>query len=215
MPGAVLWDLDGTLVDSEEYHWEAWRDTMAAEGRPITHDEFLETFGWRNDDIIARWLGEDLPWDRVSDIGDRKEVAYRAMVRKRGLKPSPGAADCVKALTARGWLQAIASSAPRRNIEVVLAALGMSEDFQAVVAAEDVERGKPDPDVFLVGASRLGIAPPRCIVVEDAPAGIEAAGRAGMHSIGLSRNDVPLGAELTVRSLEHLPIEAFEALIGD
>ncbi len=213
MTGAVLWDLDGTLVDSEEYHWRAWRDAMAAEGVPITRDQFLETFGWRNDSIIPRWLGGTVTPERVERIGEAKEANYRSLVRSNGIAPSPGADAWVRRLGGEGWLQAVASSAPRLNIEVVLEVLGLAGCFQAIVSAEDVHRGKPDPEVFVLAASRLGVAPDRSIVVEDARAGVEAAHRAGMRCIGLSRSGARLGADLEVASLTALPSSAFRDLI--
>jgi len=212
---AVLWDLDGTLVDSEPYHWQAWYATMAAEGLAITREQFRATFGQRNDLIVAQWLGSDVAPDRARQIGDAKEARYRRLVRQAGLAPSPGAAEWVKRLQQEGWRQAIASSAPRRNVEVVLELLRFSDCFQATVAAEDVQRGKPDPQVFLLAASRLGAPPSRCIVVEDAAAGIEAARRAGMRSVGLSRTGAALPADLVVGCLTALPPDAFRGLLGD
>ena len=111
------------------------------------------------------------------------------------------------------WRQAIASSAPRENVDVVLAIIGLAGFFQAIVSAEDVTLGKPDPQVFLAAASRLGSTPSHSIVVEDAPAGIEAARRAGMPSIGVRRNGSPLPADLAVSSLADLPADAFSRLI--
>ena len=210
MQSAVLWDMDGTLVDSEEYHWLSWRDTMAAEGLPITHDQFMESFGQRNDTILARWLGSDVPSERVQRIGDTKEELYRKLVREGGLAPLPGAAEWVKHLHFEGWVQAIASSAPRANVTAVLEVIDLGSCFQAIVSAEDVIRGKPDPQVFLTAASRLGMPPSQCIVVEDAPAGVEAARRAGMRSIGVRRNGPPLAADLAVTSLADLPPNAFK-----
>ncbi len=214
MTGAVLWDLDGTLVDSEEYHWQAWRDAMAAEGVRITREQFLETFGWRNDSIIPRWLGGEATPERVERIGEAKEANYRALVRRNGIAPSPGADEWVRRLHREGWAQAIASSAPRLNIEVVLEVLQLTDCFRAIVSAEDVHRGKPDPEVFLLAASRLGATPDRSIVVEDARAGVEAARRAGMRSIGLSRSGASLGADIEVTSLAALPDGAFQELLG-
>lgn len=213
MTGAVLWDMDGTLVDSEEYHWRAWRDTMAAEGVAITREQFLATFGQRNDSIIPQLLGAEATRERVQRIGDAKEARYRRLVRSGGLSPSPGAAEWVRRLKEEGWLEAIASSAPRRNVEVVLEVLGFADYFQAIVSAEDVERGKPDPQIFLLAASRLGVPPSRCIVVEDAAAGIEAARRAGMRNIGLGRRGASLGADVVVSSLSALPADAFRILL--
>lgn len=214
MTGAVLWDLDGTLVDSEEYHWQAWRETMAAEGVRITREQFLATFGLRNDSIVPQWVGPGTAPERIARIGDAKETCYRRLVRQGGLAPLPGAAEWIQRLREEGWQQAIASSAPRRNVEVVLEVLGFSGYFQAIVSAEDVPQGKPDPQVFLVAASRLGVPAAGCIVVEDAAAGIEAARRAGMPSIGLSRAGAALAADLVVHSLAELPEDAFSRLLG-
>ena len=208
MTGAVLWDMDGTLVDSEEFHWLSWRDTMTAEGVPITRPQFLETFGQRNDAILPRWLGADAAVERVQRVGDAKEELYRKLVRDGSLKPLPGAAEWVKRLHQEGWLQAIASSAPRANVEVVLEVIGLADCFQAIVSAEDVTAGKPDPQVFLIAAARLGVPASRCIVVEDAAAGVEAARRAGMRSIGVRRGE-RLKADVGVASLEELPQDAF------
>ena len=147
MPKSVLWDPDGTLVDSEQYHWLAWRDTMAAEGVALTHPEFLKTFGLRNDAIIPQWIPSATP-EQINQIADAKEQLYRRLVRERGLEPLPGARHWTERLALDGWLQAIASSAPRENVDVVLTVIGLAPCFQAIVSAEDVTRGKPDPQFF-------------------------------------------------------------------
>jgi HAD superfamily hydrolase (TIGR01509 family) len=209
----VLWDLDGTLVDSAEFHWLSWRDTLAAEGHYITYQQFLESFGQKNDRILPLWLGPDAPLDRMNRIGEAKEAEYRRLARTHGLTPLPGAAEWVRRLHTRGWRQAIASSAPRQNVEVMLGALGLDHEFDATVGAEDVSAGKPDPQVFLTAAAKLSVSPERCVVVEDAAVGIEAARRAGIKSIGISRAR-DLKADLVVASLEDLPEDAFEQLVG-
>ncbi len=213
MTGAVLWDMDGTLVDSEEFHWLSWRDTMTAEGLPITHDQFVVTFGQRNDSILPRWLGAGATADHIRRVGDAKEELYRKLVRQSGLAPLPGAAEWVRRLHQENWRQAVASSAPRANLDVVLEVLGLGDFFQAIVSAEDVTAGKPDPQVFLTGASRLGMPPGQCIVVEDAPAGVEAARRAGMRCIGVSRKGT-LAADVAVPSLDDLAPETFTQLLA-
>jgi HAD superfamily hydrolase (TIGR01509 family) len=212
MIGAVLWDLDGTLVDSREYHWQSWRDTLAAEGIPLTHEQFLASFGLRNDRILSDWLGPDASTERISRVGDAKEAEYRRLVEAQGLLALPGAAEWVALLHADGWRQAVASSAPRKNIEVVLRVLKLDRYFQATAAAEDVAKGKPDPEVFRKAASLLTMPASRCIVVEDAPAGIEAARRAGMHCIGVNPG-ATLPADWSVESLEELPRDAFFRLL--
>ena len=210
---AVLWDLDGTLVDSEEYHWRAWKETLDRAGVGITRQDFLASFGQRNDAILAKWLGENAGAGKIEQIGNDKEERYRELVRQEGLLPLPGAAEWVERLHHEGWRQAIASSAPRSNVEVVLDALRMRPWFQAAVSAEDVREGKPAPDVFLAAAARLGAEPHDCIVVEDARAGIAAAQRAGMRSIGVGRNASDLGADLAATKLSDLPPDAFSSLL--
>jgi beta-phosphoglucomutase len=213
MTGAVLWDLDGTLVDSAELHWISWRDTMQAEGLPITHEQFLERFGQKNDRILGAWFGSDATAERIARVGDAKEAEYRRLAVARGVTPLPGAAEWIERLHARRWKQAIASSAPRLNVDVILRVLSLADDFDAIVSAEDVTAGKPDPQVFLKAAERLGAEPSRCIVVEDAPAGVEAARRAGMKCIGVSGVH-RLDADIAVASLAELPGDAFEALLS-
>jgi beta-phosphoglucomutase len=210
---AVLWDMDGTLVDSEELHWICWRDTMANEGIAITRGQFLASFGQRNDSIIPRWLGAAPTPERIQKIANAKEELYRHLVRRDGISPLPGVASWLRRLHSQGWLQAIASSAPRANVEVVLEALAAPHFFQGIVSAEDVHRGKPDPEVYLTAAARIGASTDRCIVVEDALSGIEGARNAGMRSIGVSRDGKHLPADVVVRSLDLLDSEVFETLL--
>ena len=210
---AVLWDMDGTLIDSEEFHWISWRDTMAKEGFPITHDQFIATFGQRDDSIIRGWLGAASPPAWVETIATKKEELYRHLIREHGISPLPGVVSWIHRLHEQGWLQAIASAAPRPNIDVALEALGFAHCFQAIVSADDVHRGKPDPEVYLLAASGLGAQPDRCIVVEDAVAGIEGTRRAGMRSIGVARTGTHLGADVVVQSLDCLDSDAFEILL--
>jgi HAD superfamily hydrolase (TIGR01509 family) len=210
---AVLWDMDGTLIDSENLHWISWRNTMVNEGVTITHKQFLSSFGQRNDSIIPQWLGAAATPERIEGIASAKEELYRHLVQRDGISALPGVANWVDRLHEQGWLQAIASAAPRPNIEVVLDALGAAHFFQGIVSAEDVRRGKPDPAVYLIAASRLGVSPDRCIVVEDAAAGIEGARRAGMRSIGLSQSGKHLAADVEVASLDLLDPDAFDTLL--
>lgn len=212
MTRAVLWDLDGTLVDSAEFHWFSWRDTLAAEAVPVTYEMFLDTFGQKNDRILRMWLGEGAAEDRIERIANAKETEYRRLVQAHGLEPLPGAREWMDRLHAAGWKQAIASSAPRLNVEVMVKVLDLGRDLDAIVTAEDVTAGKPDPQVFLTAAGRLGVSPSHSIVVEDAAAGVEAARRAGMRCIGVSGAGT-LDADIAVTSLADLPADAFDALI--
>jgi beta-phosphoglucomutase len=210
---AVLWDMDGTLINSEELHWIAWRDTMAKEGFAITREQFLASFGQRNDSIIPAWLGSAATPERIEKVSTAKEELYRHLLHRDGISAEPGVAAWLHRLHQEGWQQAIATAAPRANIDAVLEALSATHIFQAIVSAEDVHRGKPDPEVYLMAASRVGVPPERCIVVEDAVAGVEGARRGGMRSIGVSHNGVHLPADIVVPSLDVLNADAFEALL--
>jgi beta-phosphoglucomutase len=205
--------MDGTLIDSEEFHWISWRNTLAMEGITITHERFLSSFGQRDDSIIPEWLGAAATPERIERIANTKEELYRRLIPRDGISPLPGVTRWIHQLHKDGWRQAIASAAPRDNIEVVLEALSATHIFQAIVSAEDVHRGKPDPEVYLIAAARLEVPPERCIVVEDAVAGVQGARSAGMKSIGISHNGKELPADIVVQSLDRLGEDAFETLL--
>ena len=146
-------------------------------------------------------------------LSEEKESRFRALVRAHGIEPLPGVREWVARLHAEGWRQAIATSAPRLNLETLVDAMQMRQYFAADVAAEDVTHGKPDPEVFLLAASRLGADPGRSIVVEDAPTGIEAGRRAGMRTVGVSLMHTLPAADVYVGTLPDLPAETFNRLL--
>src|SRR5262249_52385882 len=153
---------------------------------------------------LRAYFGEEFPLSEVDRISEIKEARYREMVRTRGIELLPGVARWLERLKAGGWRQALASSASLLNIEAVLDALRVGDYFDAIVSADDVRNGKPDPEVFLVAAARLSASPFRCVVVEDSPAGIEAARLAGMRSIAVQSTHESLSADIVVRTLDDL-----------
>lgn len=212
--GAVLWDLDGTLIDSAEYHWLAWREVMAEEGHTISARAFADSFGKRNDTILRGLLGATVTAEWIERVSDEKEDRYRRYVRERGLQFLPGAASWLERLREGGWKQVLASSAPPANIDSALEALDLGRWLDGVVSAEEVGVGKPDPAIFLRAAERTRLPPARCVVVEDAPAGLEGARRAGMKCIGvLSSHFKELHADVVVPSLDALALDTFEVLL--
>jgi len=211
-PRAALWDVDGTLIDSSEYHWLSWQGALAAENFRITRAQFASTFGQRNDEILRAYFPRYTS-DDIARVGESKERAYRELIRARGVELLPGVRRWLEKLRSQGWLQAVASSAPRRNLDTIIASLSLESFFSAVASAEDVTAGKPDPQVFLAAARKLDVPPARCVVVEDAPAGTEAARRARMRSIGVLSTHKELRADIVVRSLEELHDDAFDELL--
>jgi beta-phosphoglucomutase len=210
---AVLWDMDGVLVDSAEYHFEAWRLAMQREGRMLSHADFKRTFGQRNDTVLRDMLDPQISDADIQRIADFKEATYRNLVRERGNTPLPGVLHWLSALQSDGWKQAVASAAPRENVNCIVEAMGIAHYFHALTSAEDVTRGKPDPQVYLVAAARVGATPARSIVIEDAPAGVEGAKRAGMRRIGVRSSHGELEADIVVDSLNELAHDAFDRLL--
>src|SRR5689334_23381825 len=160
---AALWDVDGTLIDSSEYHWLSWQGSLAAENFSITREQFAQTFGQRNDEILRGYFPRYTP-EEIARVGEAKEVAYRALVRERGIDLLPGVGRWLSKLKEEGWLQAVASSAPLLNIEAIISALRLEDFFSAIASAEDVTAGKPDPQVFLAAARKLSVEPSACVV---------------------------------------------------
>ena len=213
-PGAVLWDLDGTLIDSAPFHYLAWQETLRDEGVLISHEQFTGTFGQRNDLVLRTIFGPQLTAEHAARIAAHKEQRYRALVSEHGVTFLPGAKEWLTRLRAEGRPQALTTSAPRENVAVVLRALDAEACFDAVVVAEDVIHGKPDPEVFLVGAQRLSTPARCCVVVEDAPAGVEGAHRAGMRVIGVGPADLLAGADHISPTLEQLSADRLLTMLG-
>src|SRR5258706_6489320 len=136
LPRAALWDMDGTLIDSADDHWQAWTEVLAAEGYSLTRENFTAMFGRRNDDIIHNYL-PGCPVDKINSISLEKEDRYRQAVRRHGAKLLPGAGAWVERLAAAGWRQAIATAAPRANAETVVEVLGLGHRFNTIVGAQD------------------------------------------------------------------------------
>lgn len=206
---AVIWDLDGTLINSVDHHWEAWREVMAEEQITLSFEDFVADFGKRNDEILRGRIDPNMSDSEVARIALAKEEKYRHFIRIKGLVLLPGAQTWLEWLRTNGWRQALGTSAPRGNIDAVFDVLGIETFFDAVMSSEQVRAGKPAPDVFLAAAERMQVAPEHCLVVEDAPAGIEAARRAEMKSIGVLTTHDKLTADWVFKDLDQLPADFF------
>lgn len=219
IPGAVIWDVDGTLVDTGELHYQAWCVLAREIGKPYTRDDFASTFGWRNPEIIPLIFGKEYTTAEVDELGRRKEAYYRTEAGK-GLELLPGVRRLVEALADAGWRQAIGSSAPRENVDLIIKMCGLSKYIEASIAMEDTSRGKPDPQVFLMAADRLGVDPARCVVFEDAPVGVRAAKAGRMKAVGVTfvghhpaDKLAAEGADLVVPTLERVSVATVAGLL--
>ena len=205
---AAIWDMDGTLVDTAEMHFAAWYEACRELGRDFTRADFAATFGRRNPEIIAYLFDGRFGDAEVARIGERKEEMYRAAAAK-GVELLPGARTLLEGLHRAGFRQAIGSSAPRANLDLILKLTRSADLFGAVATMEDTQRGKPDPQVFQVAAARLGVPAEKSVVFEDAVAGVQAAKAGGMRCVAVRfvahHSEDALrsaGADLIVKTLE-------------
>lgn len=211
----VIFDMDGVLVDSYDAHFQSWQRVAEEERQTFTKQQFAATFGQTSREIIASLWDGSLTEERIRDLDNRKEAAYRQII-EANFPAMHGAGELLRRLKDAGFSLAVGSSGPPENIDVVLDQLQARSLFSAVVSGADVTRGKPDPQVFLIAAERLGLAPAECVVVEDAPLGITAAHAAGAPAIGFAstgRTRKSLAeAELVVDSLDEISPDVVRGL---
>jgi beta-phosphoglucomutase len=214
---AVVWDLDGVIVDSGEAHNASW--SMMARDFGVHYDpdrDFRAIFGRHNTDIITSlWNVTDEA--RIVEMTESKEGYFRKEAAT--LKALPGVVELMAALRMQGWKQAIGSSAPMKNIKLLLSATGTVGYFDAIASGDDVSRGKPDPQVFLIAFERLGVVPRNGVVIEDAPAGVRAGVRAGAAVLAVTITQtrealIEAGAHRVVESLDGVAVADLEKLVA-
>lgn len=211
----VIFDMDGVIVDSGPAHLASWQRLAAEQGKRISKEEFERSFGIPAREIIRMRWGTHLTDDEVRRLDDRKEQIYREAVRGH-VPVMPGALELIRSLHAEGWRLAIGSSGPPENVRLIVDELRLDRYLSATTDASQVTRGKPDPEVFLIAAARMGVLPDRCVVVEDSFHGIEAAHRAGMKAVGLTSThpaDKLRAADLIVGSLTELTPSVLVGLV--
>lgn len=209
----ILWDMDGVLVDTGELHYQAWAETLAEIGMPLDREAFRGTFGMNNRETLTLWLGRAPEPELLARIGNRKEERFRQAAHGR-VETLPGVRPWLQRFQAEGFRQAVASSAPPANIEVLVDELGLRPYFSALVSAADLP-SKPNPAVFLEAARRLDLPAERCIIIEDSLPGIEAARRANMKCLAVATTNPPQAlkaANLVVERLNALTPDLFHQL---
>ncbi len=213
---AAIWDMDGVIADTAPYHFQAWQDVFREKGVDFTEERFWHYFGQRNDTIIKNILGGSISVDEAKAIANEKEANYRQRV-VQNITPLPGAMELIRSLSKEKVKMAIASSAPMENIKLVLDGLGITECFEVIVCGKEVIEGKPSPQIFLLAAKKLGVAPQNCIVFEDAVAGVAAAKKAGMKCLAVTNSHSAASlkeADLIVATLTTVKVRDLEALFA-
>ena len=183
-PCLAIFDHDGVLVDSLAMHQDAWVELGRRESLEITPDFIRETFGMTNPSIFERLKGDQIEAEEVARLGDLKESCYRDAAKGR-IELMAGVRELLEGLTAAGVRLAIGSSGVLPNLELTVLEAGLQGRFAAIASLEDIKRGKPDPEIFLVAARKVGVEPSRSVVFEDAVVGIQAAKAAGMYAVGV------------------------------
>lgn len=215
LPFAVLWDLDGTLVDTKAFHYQSWALALPEFGYPFPADRFERSFGMNNNGVLEVFLGRPVEPELVAAISERKETLFRELLHGN-VQALPGVQDWLARLRGWGARQAVASSAPPANIDIMLGELGLAPYFDAVVSGYALP-SKPDPAVFLQAAEQVGVPPQSCIVMEDATAGVGAARRAGMRCIAVASTNLPAAlheADLVVERWDQLDEAGFLRLLS-
>ena len=212
---AVIFDVDGVLVDSYQAHFKSFQTTFEELGTQFTEQQFRNTFGRTTRDIVAELHDGQLTDEELLRFDDRKEALFREIVRQ-DFPAVDGASALIESLAEAGFMLAVGSSGPPANVQLTLESLACGHLFGTRITGGDVSRGKPDPQVFLLAAERLGVPSHQCAVVEDASVGVEAANRAEMVSIGLTGTATRAQlshAQLVVDSLRELTPQVIAKLI--
>lgn len=212
-PYGVLWDLDGTLVDTGELHYISWKAMFERVGVRFTPEDFKKTFGMTTLSIVRMELGDGAPEEQIEKLAYEKEAAFRESVPGH-LKVFPGVREWLERLRQAGIPMAVASSAPMKNIDALIDEVQIRPYFRTLVSSARMP-SKPDPTVFLTAARQIEMPPEKCVVVEDAGVGVEAAKRAGMSAIGVTSThprETLAQADIVVDSLADLPEDVFERL---
>ena len=189
MNRGAIFDWDGVIINSASQHEVSWERLAKECGKTLPKDHFKRGFGMKNEVIIPELLGWTAMPVEIRILSLRKEAIYREVVREQGMTALPGVEPWLRMLRDEGIACAIASSTHLENITTTLEVLGLGEFFSAIVSAEDVKRGKPDPEVFLTAAQQLDVEPGDAVVFEDALVGIAAAKAAGMRVVAVASTE--------------------------
>ena len=210
---AVIFDMDGVIVDSARYHYLAWCNMLKRRGRDYSYEEFMTNFGRRTDMQLRRILG-DISDAEVAAFVKEKDILFREIVGQN-VAAFPGAVELIRSLRRSGSKIAVGSSSPAETVHLIVGKLGVKDDFDTIVCGNEVTEGKPSPQIFLLAAKKLGAEPATCVVIEDAVVGVAAARNGGMRAVAVTnthQREALKDADLVVDSLTELSVNTLECL---
>ena len=218
MPYGAIFDMDGVLVDSGPAHHESWQRLAAKHDIDVPAERFQQSFGRPSRDIIRILWGERARDADIQRLDEEKEALYRELISGH-IPLMPGCRKTLARLQKADVRLAVATSGPPENIELVLSEGLIANYIDATVDGFEIAAGKPAPDCFLLAAERLELPPECCVVVEDAPVGIQAATAAGMQAIALvgthpAETLQSAGAAHVVRCLDEITPELVSRLVA-
>ena len=212
---AVIWDMDGVIADTAQYHLKGWQMVFQKRGANYTEEDFRRNTGKRSDTIVREVLGEKIAQGEIIAIIREKDENFRQLMGQN-IRPFPGVLKLITSLKEHKFKIAIASSAPMDNIQLITQSLKIHNRFDAIISGWEVTKGKPDPQTFLLAAEKLGVEAEDCIVIEDAISGVTASRRAGMRCIAVtnttSREELR-EADLIIDTLEEITADDLDRLL--
>jgi beta-phosphoglucomutase len=191
LPAAIVFDMDGVLVDSNVFHLRKWVDLFRDHGVPFTEEELPRmVLGPPNDVTFRRYLRADLTAGQIEDLDEELEANFRREIAPYA-RAMPGVQRLLDECRAQGLPLAVASAAMTKNVDFLIGALGLRDYFREMLSADDISQPKPDPEIYLKAAHKLGVDPRACAVIEDSFVGIEAAKHAGMKCLAVATTFSP------------------------
>lgn len=209
-PDALIFDMDGVLIDSNPFHLRIWKEFLTRHGVAFDPDSLgAQIFGQRDDTALRMFFGTDLSKEQSARWSEELEHNFREAFRPHA-QALPGVTELIRECHARGIPMAVASSAMKKNVDFAVEALHLSAYFGAIVSGDEVSRPKPDPEIYLRASERLGVEPTRSVAFEDSFVGIEAVVRAGMKCVAIAST---FSVEhLRSETPAHAVIQGFEGL---
>jgi beta-phosphoglucomutase family hydrolase len=210
---AVLFDLDGVLIDTAALHYRVWDEFAGSRGFVPSQDQLLATNGRRADETIRLWLGSALSDEEVAALTVDRETYYHRLLATEPVPAVPGAREFVDGLGKAGVPMAVVTSATPENARLSLSRVGLDAAiFGAVISSEDVKIGKPHPEPYLAAAARLGVSPGECLVIEDSVSGIRSAKAAGAKCLVVATT---FAAQTLAAESPDWVVEGFGAILSE